>query len=176
MSLNESQQRAVAVALRQLEERLGRIGQIIDHDESGALFHRSRPMWSREETERVGAILAELRATISSVAEVHELPAEERDPGREIAGLLRVSWESLAEVESHRLRSYGRVDPGLRATLDPALERLMALVSAMEEIAVGREPEDEAARRGAEESDLAGPDLGTRRRPLRRQPRRPPPG
>ena len=68
---------------------------------------------------------------------MHELPAEERDPGREIAGLLRVSWESLAEVDSHRLRSYGRVDQGLRASLDPALERMMALVSAIEHIAVG---------------------------------------
>lgn len=38
MSLNESQQRAVAVALRQLEERLGRIEDIIERDESGALF------------------------------------------------------------------------------------------------------------------------------------------
>jgi hypothetical protein len=143
VSLNESQQRAVAVALRQLEERLGRIEDIIERDESGALFHRSRPKWSREETERVGAILAELRATIASVAEAHELPAEERDPGREIAGLLRVSWESLAEVDSRRLRSYGRVDPGLRGTLDPALERMMALVSAMEEIAVGVGAEDD---------------------------------
>ena len=119
MSLNESQQRAVAVALRQLEERLGRIEDIIERDESGALFHRSRPKWSREETERVGAI-------------------------REIAGVLRVAWESLAEVDNRRLRSYGRVDPGLRGTLDPALERMMALVSAMEEIAVGVGAEDDA--------------------------------
>jgi hypothetical protein len=35
------------------------------------------------------------------------------------------------------------VDPGLRGTLDPALERMMALVSAMEEIAVGVGAEDD---------------------------------
>ena len=85
----------------------------------------------------------ELRAAIASVAETHGLPAEERDSGREIAGLLRISWESLAEIDSRRLGAYGRVDPGLRASLDPTLERMMALVVAIEEIAVGRRVEDD---------------------------------
>jgi hypothetical protein len=136
-SLNADQRRAVVVALRQLEERLGRVEDIIGRDESGALFHRSRPRLSSDERERAGAILAELRAAIASVAETHGLPAEERDPGREIAGLLRVSWESLAEIDSRRLGAYGRVDPGLRGSLDPALERMMSLVVEIEEIANG---------------------------------------
>jgi HAMP domain-containing protein len=143
MSLNESQQRAVAVALRQLEDRLGRIEDIVHHDESGVLFHRPRPRWSSEEVERIGAIVTELRAAIASVAETCRLPSEERDPGREIAGLMRVSWESLAEIDSNRLRSYGRVDPGLRASLDPTLERMMALVATVEDLAVGHGAEDE---------------------------------
>lgn len=143
MSLNESQQRAVAVALRQLEERLGRVEDILGREESGVLFHRSRPRWSLEEAERAGALLAQLRAAIASVAETYGLPAEERDSGREIVGLLSVSWESLAEIDSHRLRSYGRVDPGLRTTLDPALEQMMALLLAIDEIALGHRAEDE---------------------------------
>jgi len=142
-SLNADQRRAVVVALRQLEERLARIEEILDRDESGALYRRSRPRLSSDERERAGAILAELRAAIASVAETHGLPAEERDPGREIAGLLRISWESLAEIDSRRLGAYGRVDPGLRASLDPTLERMMALVVAIEEIAVGRRVEDD---------------------------------
>jgi len=137
VSLNPNQQRAVAVALRQLEERLGRVEDIIGRDESGAMFHRARPGWSPEETERVGAMLEQLRAAIASVAETHSLQTERRDPGREIAGLMRVSWESLAEIDSRRLRSYGRVDPGLRASLDPTLEQMMALVAAIELLAVG---------------------------------------
>jgi hypothetical protein len=142
-SLNADQRRAVVVALRQVEERLGRIEEILDHDESGALYRRSRPRLSSDERERAGAILAELRTAIASVAETHGLPAEERDSGREIAGLLRISWESLAEIDSRRLGAYGRVDPGLRASLDPTLERMMALVVAIEEIAVGRRVEDD---------------------------------
>lgn len=137
-SLNADQRRAVVVALRQLEERLGRIEEILDHDEFGVLHRRSRPRLSSDQSERVGAILTELRTAIASVAETHSLPAEERDSGREIAGLLRISWESLAEIDSRRLAAYGRVDPGLRASLDPTLERMMALVMAVEEIVVGR--------------------------------------
>ena len=47
-----------------------------------------------------------------------------------------ISWESLAEIDTLHLRAYGRVDPALRDTLDPALERLMALVDALAEIAL----------------------------------------
>ena len=143
MSLNQSQQRAVAVALRQLEERLSRIEDIIGRSESGVLFSRPRPRWSSEEAELAAAMLARLRAAIASVAETYGLPAEERDPGREIAGLMRVSWESLAEIDSRRLRSYGRVDPGLRTSLDPTLEQMMAVVAAIEELAVGHGVEDD---------------------------------
>lgn len=144
MSLNPNQQRAVATALRLLEERLSRVEEIIGRDESGALFNRPRPQWSSAETEHVGAMLAQLRAVIASVAETHSLHLEEKDPGREIAGLLRVSWESIAEIDSRRLRSYGRVDPGLRDSLDPALERMMVLVAAIEEIAVGHDVDDDS--------------------------------
>lgn len=144
MSLNPNQQRAVATALRLLEERLSRVEDIIGRDESGALFNRPRPTWSFAEAEQVGAMLAELRAAIASVAETHRLSPEEKDPGREIAGLLRVSWESLAEIDSRRLRSYGRVDPGLRNSLDPALERMMTLVAAIEQVAVGHGMENGA--------------------------------
>jgi len=143
VSLNPSQQRAVAVALRQLEERLSRVEDIIGRDESGVLFSRPRPKWSSEEAGLAAAMLARLRTAIASVAETYGLPAEEGDPGREIAGLMRVSWESLAEIDSRRLRSYGRVDPGLRTSLDPTLEQMMALVAEIEELAVGHGAEDD---------------------------------
>jgi hypothetical protein len=135
VSLNPNQGRAVGVALRLLEERLSRIENIADRDESGALYGRARPQWDAEERARFDAVLAELRAAIVAITKDFDLAREERDSTAEIAGLTRVSWENLAGIQSRRLRAYGRVDPGLRTTLDPAVEHVLALVSALEEIA-----------------------------------------
>ncbi|MGA2512619.1 MAG: hypothetical protein ABSG37_03270 [Candidatus Limnocylindrales bacterium] len=137
MSLNVNQERAVSVALRSLEERLARVEGLLDRDEEGLLYRRRRPVWAREERARAEAILADLRSTIASISRAFNLAPEERDSAREIAGLMTISWESLAEVGSRRLRAYGRVDPALRDTLDPALERLIELVSALEDLALG---------------------------------------
>lgn len=137
MSLNPNQERAVSVALRLLEERLARVEELLHRDEQGLLYRRLRPSWAREERARADAIVADLRSTIASASRAFNLVPEERDSGREIAGLMRISWENLAEVGSRRLRAYGHVDPALRDTLDPALERLMELVSALEDVALG---------------------------------------
>ncbi len=48
-----------------------------------------------------------------------------------------MTWENLAGIKARHLRAYGRVDPALRETLDPAVERLLVLVSALEAIALG---------------------------------------
>ena len=153
MSLNPGQERALTVALRLLEERLARVEDIIRRGESGRLYRRPRLSLSRTERARIDAILVDLRATIASVADAHRLPCEERDPIREISGLMSVSWESLAEVESRGLRSYGRVDPGLRDSLDPALERMLELVTTLEWIGRRRD-DDQADRPGAARAAL----------------------
>ena len=125
------------MTLRLLEQRLGRVEALLDSDEEGLLYRRLRPAWSREERARVDATLADLRSTIASISCEFHLAVQQRDSAREIAGLMGVSWENLAEVGSRRLRAYGEVDPALRATLDPALDRLMDLVSALEDVALG---------------------------------------
>ncbi len=134
MSLNPNQGRAVGVALRLLEERLARIENIADRDESSALYRRARPQWVPKRA-RFDAVLAELRAAIAAITKEFDLAREEQDSTAEIAGLTRVIWENLAGIQSRRLRAYGRVDPGLRTTLDPAVEHVLALVSALEGIA-----------------------------------------
>jgi hypothetical protein len=137
MTLNPNQERAVGVALRLLEERLARIEEVAGSDESGVLYRRVRPGWTDAERARFDAIAAELRATIASISETFHLAREDQDSAAEIAGLMRVTWENLAGIQARHLRAYGRVDPSLRDTLDPSIERLLALVSALEGIALG---------------------------------------
>ncbi len=150
----------MSVALRLLEERLARVEELLDRDEDGLLYHRLRPAWSREERARVDTTLADLRSTIASVSQAFHLAIQQRDSAREIAGLMRVSWESLAEVKSRRLRAYGHVDPALRATLDPAVERLMELVSALEDVGLEANGPVSGSPDGVASASLVEPPAG----------------
>ena len=53
MSLNRNQERAVAVRLRMLEERLAIIVRLMDEDERGRLYRRDRAPFSAEQRARM---------------------------------------------------------------------------------------------------------------------------
>jgi hypothetical protein len=137
MSLNPNQERAVAVTLRLLEERLAEIQQLMEVDERGILYHLVAD-FTPEQQVQMNQVIAELGATIKSVAETFHLPRDEQSPARKIMGLLSVSWESLGDIRSRQLRAYGEVDPELKETLDPYVQKLTRLVLALEDVALGR--------------------------------------
>ncbi len=139
MSLNRDQARVVAVTLRMLEERLTEIERLMTGTEDGILYSR-RAHLGRSQQERMRALIGGMRAEIRSLAETFHLRSEEQDAARKIVGLLSVTWESLEELHSRRLKSYGEVDPQLKETLDPAVTRLTRLVLALEAVANQREP------------------------------------
>jgi hypothetical protein len=149
VTLNPDQQRAVASALRLLEERLVIIEGVMERPDSGILYRRDRASFGRERQARIEATVAELRATVRAVAEAFDLPREEQDPVRKIIGLLAISWESVGQIDVRRLAGYGAVDPGLRKTLNPMIERLMELISKLEET-VGT-PGDRPAKSSSED-------------------------
>ena len=137
MSLNQNQERAVAIRLRLLEERLAIIGRLMDQDERGRLYRRDRAPFSAEQRARMEALMVEIRAEIAHVADTFGLASEEQDAARRIIGLLGITWEGLGDVRAGRLRGLGDVDPELQVLLNPSVERLMQLVLALQETATG---------------------------------------
>jgi len=135
MTLNRNQERAVAVRLRMLEERLAIIRRLVDEDERGRLYRRDRAPYSAEQRARIEAVVREIRAEIARVADTFGLASEEQDAARRIVGLLGITWEGLGDVRTGRLRGLGDVDPALREQLNPSIERLMDLVLDLQEIA-----------------------------------------
>jgi hypothetical protein len=135
MSLNKNQERAVAVRLRMLEERLAIIARLMDEDEHGRLYRRDRAPYSAEQRARIEAVTVEIRAEIDHVADTFGLASEEQDAARRIVGLLGITWEGLGDVRTGRLRGLGEVDPALREQLNPSIERLMDLVLDLQGIA-----------------------------------------
>ena len=53
MSLNRNQERAVAVRLRMLEERLAIIARLMDEDEGGLLYRRERAPYFAAQRARI---------------------------------------------------------------------------------------------------------------------------
>lgn len=137
MSLNQNQLRAVSIRLRLLEERLEAMTDLMERDARGVLFHRDRPRLTVEQRARIDSLVAQLRSEIALLAQTFDLPSEEQDAAGKIVGLLAMTWQSLGDIRSERLAGHGEVDPGLRATLDPSVDRLLALVLALEKEASG---------------------------------------
>jgi hypothetical protein len=135
MSLNRNQERAVAVRLRMLEERLAIIVRLMDDDERGRLYRRDRAPYSAEQRARIDSVILEIRAEIAHVADTFGLASEEQDAARRIVGLLGITWEGLGDVRAGRLRGLGDVDPALPERLNPSVERLMDLVLDLQTIA-----------------------------------------
>lgn len=137
MTLNANQARAVAIRLRLLEERLALVRHLMDVNERGTLYRRDRAAFTPGQRARIEALMAEVQAEIASVTVSFGLPAEEQDAARRIVGLLAMTWQSLGDIRAGSLGAHGAVDPGLRQTLDPSVERLLELVLAMEKAASG---------------------------------------
>jgi hypothetical protein len=130
--LNQSQERALAITLRLLEERISTIRDLMDREDGGVLYHRPRPAFAPGEAARIDRLIAGIREVISSVAEAFVLPREERDPRGMIVALLAMSWQSIGEMDARGMHAYGDTDPRLSEVLDPHVRRLMDLVLELE--------------------------------------------
>lgn len=130
--LNQSQERALAITLRLLEERIGTIRDLMEHEDGGVLYHRPRPAFTPGQAARIDSLIAGIHDVIASIAEAFVLPREERDPRGMIVALLAMSWQSIGEMDARGMHAYGDTDPRLSEVLDPNVRRLMDLVLELE--------------------------------------------
>lgn len=137
MSLNENQKRTVATTLRMLEEQLAEAERVMERDERGILYRRVA-QFTPQQRAVMSALIAQMRAEIQRAARQFDLPTQEWNAGQEIAGSLVLAWESLEEIRSHKLKNYGKVNPALKDSLDPIVQRLIKLVLELEDTARGK--------------------------------------
>lgn len=154
MSLNPNQKRAVSVTLFLLEERLAEVEQVMSQRSEGILYRRI-PRFTQRQQEAIKRLLQVMRAEIAELAERFQFDREEQDPVGRIRGLMAISWESLEESTSRRLKAYGDVDPQLKETLDPGIQKLSRLGQVMIRIAEGSLPTESLDRLA---SDDGGPN------------------
>ena len=127
--LNENQRRRVVTHLRLLREDLENVMRL-------PALAADTPA-GREIGDVVGRIEAEIRALRAAFGV--------RDPEkpllrRHVAAIAEVWWSRVEDLRARRLKSYGPVDPGLPAALDPYVDRLEALLLELAD-AAGQLPE-----------------------------------
>lgn len=142
MGLNPHQQRAVAVTLRLLEERLADIERVIAADECGILYERVAT-FTPTQRARMREISNALRGQIRRLAEEFHLPRETQNARPYIVGTVSLLWESVEEIRSRKLKSYGEVDPQLQQILDPMLQCIIRLLFDLRATAQGNGERDD---------------------------------
>ena len=138
MALNHSQKRALEVQLRNLEQVLFRVGHFIrERPEQGLLTHYIPvPETMRPRFE---ALIEQMHEEIALLVRQFELQPKAADSRSYINAKMALTWSSLNEMLSSKLKRYGEVDPALSESLDPCLNRLIDLALRIAEITKGGE-------------------------------------
>ena len=134
MALNDSQKRALEVQLRNLEQVLYRVGhRIRERPEEGLLTHYIPvPETVRRRFE---ALIEQMHEELAVLIRQFELQPKAVDSRSYINATMALTWSSLNEVLSSKLKRYGEVDPALSESLDPCLNRLIDLALQVAEVA-----------------------------------------
>ncbi|MCG6946718.1 MAG: hypothetical protein LJE87_15405 [Deltaproteobacteria bacterium] len=134
MALNDSQKRALEVQLRNLEQVLYRVGhRIRERPEEGLLTHHIPiPETVRRRFE---ALIKQMHEELAVLIRQFELQPKAVDSRSYVNATMALTWSSLNEVLSSKLKRYGEVDPALSESLDPCLNRLIDLALQVAEVA-----------------------------------------
>jgi hypothetical protein len=134
--LNRSQTNALTVTLRNLERAMLDLESLCTDDtakQPGILLQRSNPLAPAQRTE-LAAQLVEARRILGQFAGHFALPAQVEDEARTARSKLVIAWATLEDIKSPKLGRYGKVSEALQDELDPHIDRLIAIVGAMERI------------------------------------------
>jgi len=122
--LNAAQRSSLSIVLRMFEIELRQADAWLQAgSEEGILYRRVlrlSPEVRAAVREKVAAALAE----VAELAGAFDLEQQEEDLAATMAAAMSLSWASLCDTRSDRLRRFGDVDPALREALDPRIERL----------------------------------------------------
>ena len=134
MALNDSQKRALEVQLRNLEQVLSRVDHFIrERPEEGLLTHYIPvPETVRRRFE---ALIEQMHEELAVLIRQFELQPKAVYSRSYINATMALTWSSLNEVLSSKLKRYGEVDPALSESLDPCLNRLIDLALQVAEVA-----------------------------------------
>jgi hypothetical protein len=134
VSLNQAQRNALASNLEQLERSLDEIERLLDSPPAGVTYIIGVD-FELTTVQQIREKCCDIRGQIAEIAAAFDVPRRRLNARRVIVADLSVAWADLQDLRPPKLRRYGTVDPSLAETLSPRLERLINLVSAIQDLA-----------------------------------------
>ncbi|MCX7919229.1 MAG: hypothetical protein N3A72_06410 [bacterium] len=128
MSLNENQKRSVRVTLLLLEKSLDEIDRLLREKGHVGILYRIHQTIPEEQSKIIGKAVRQIREEIKMVKDTFHLEVAQEDIRNKLRGILGIDWENLEDIKSDKLRGYGKVEPILRNTLDPHIDRIIRLI------------------------------------------------
>ncbi len=125
--LNGPQHSSLAIMLRMFEEELRQADARLQSPPDGGTLYRRVLRLSPETQAAARRKIVTALALIAELAQEFGLDQQEQDVAAMIAGAMSLSWASLCDMRSDKLKRYGDVDPRLRQALDPRVEQLADL-------------------------------------------------
>jgi hypothetical protein len=129
MGLNENQKRRVHSYLMHIEKSMRRMEHLLQTQPTEGILYCVKTDLSAGQRRQLLELFEELCRRIQVVAHRFSVPRSEESLHSAIAAELSQDWTLLEELYSKKLRGLGSVSTDLKATLDPEIERLVALVN-----------------------------------------------
>lgn len=131
--LNESQRRALTIALAAVERDLYRVLHAIDRPAEEGQLIRFCDHPGPALCERLKHLTSQIQQYLGQLSADLELSPQEESVRRSLTASLLLDEVALEEVEPSRLRRYGAVHPAAADYLNRELPKLRALVEALRE-------------------------------------------
>jgi hypothetical protein len=138
--LNESQRRSLAITLRRVELAVWRLEDRFARGDPDDLVlthftHAPSPV----QRSAFLHLVRQVRAEIATLAAEYQLEGSEEDFLRSVTGEFTLLWSDLEDTRPQKLRRYGTINPQAYDVLGPPIQRLIKLMLAMNDVAIGRQ-------------------------------------
>ena len=128
MGLNENQKRAVYITLAMVDEMLSELERLSLNQSISGVLHRMDTSLTEPQQQKMFVLIHQAREEMKRIAETFQFQPKIRKIQPKISGILTIMWNDLEDIKSSKLKGYGTVDPQLKETLDPHLDRLIELI------------------------------------------------
>ncbi len=148
--LNGSQQRSLTVMLRRVELAVWRLEERLRQQEPAELVltHFTNQPDPRQRAALL-RLIQQVRQEVAQLALDYDLEVSEENILHSIVGEFSLLWADLEDARPQKMRRYGPVNLQAHEALGPAIQRLIKLMLAINDVASGNE---QAVRLWQEES------------------------
>lgn len=122
--LTDNQRRKILVTIRFLEEDLKKLEQLFTDN-------NDMPPFKRKDLIDLLLLTGERSGALSEAFGLWDGTAS---ASREALSILSALWSNLQEIKADKLRNYGTVSSEVELELDPDIDKIMDLISKMQQI------------------------------------------